>query len=145
MQPLKIPQSQIIGINGMMAGEWLVFINEFIRLCNAVITSDTINKADDAEQNSLGYASIATTKNDDVSTYVALASAVNDEPIDSVAVVITNDEPIENVAVTANQGEHVDNTPLVIQQNEQVQDNPYALISAIEQQQYEQQLWSLTV
>lgn len=131
MQPLKIPQSQIISGNGMMASEWLVFINEFIRLCNAVITSGTISKAEDAEFNSVQQVATATHESNEISTYVAPIIA-RDEVIDSVPILVSRDEPIINTAI-------------IMQHDEQPLDNPYALLSAIKQQQYEQQLWSLTV
>lgn len=145
MQPLKIPQSPMVTGKGVMASEWLVFINEFIRLCNAVIVSDTINKANDSEQNSLSYTSIALVSNDYESIHVALPASIN-ELVGSVAsVVVGNDDAVQNVAVVINQDDRIDNTSLLNPHDEQLPDNPYALLSAIKQQQYEQQIWSLNV
>lgn len=121
MQQLMIPQSPIVDGRGLVTQEWLVFINELIRLSNQVISSDVIDKADGNDEliiEGLKQSSIVMQNNDELATYVAPT--------------IIQDEPISSVTITANR-------------EELPQDNPYALISAIEQYQYEQQLWSLTV
>lgn len=119
MQQLKIPQSQMVAANGFVTQEWLVFINELMRLNNNVISSGTIEKGDDADILSIGVASIAPYLNsDELSTYVAPV-IMPDEQINNVALSMSHDEPTEN--------------------------NPYALISAIEQQLYDQQIWGLNV
>lgn len=119
MQTLMIPQSPIVDSRGMMMQEWLVFTNELIRLSNQVISSDVVDKANGNEAliiEGLKQSSIIMPNDDEMSTYVAP--------------VVIQDEPIENVAP-------------VINNEELPQDNPYALMSAIEQQQYDQELWSL--
>lgn len=132
MQTLKIPQSPIVTPQGLITQEWLVFVNELIRLNNRVISSGTIDKGDDADVLGIGVSSIAPYLDSDVlSTYVAP--------------VITQDEQISNVALALVQDEPIQNTAIQITQDDQPQNNPYALMSAIEQQQYEQQIWSLTV
>jgi len=132
MQQLKIPQSQMVAANGFVTQEWLVFINELMRLNNNVISSGTIEKGDDADVLGIGVSSIAPYLDNDVlSTYVAP--------------VITQDEKINNVALALVQDEPINNVALNMSYDEQPQDNPYALMSAIEQQLYEQQIWSLTV
>lgn len=145
MQELKIPQSQIIATNGMMATEWLVFINEFIRLSNAVIASNTISKADAAEFNSVGQAVITGFDADDeISTYLPPMVAY-DEQINNIAIDAVRDEQINNVAMVLGHDERIDNTTVLISNDDLLPDNPYALLTAIGQQQYEQQIWSLTV
>jgi len=132
MQKLKIPQSQMVAANGFVTQEWLVFINELMRLNNNVISSGTIEKGDDSDILSIGVASIAPyLNNDELSTYVAPV-VMPDEQINNVALALVQDEPINNVQLHMNHDEPIDT-------------NPYALMSAIEQQQYEQQIWSLTV
>lgn len=121
MQTLMIPQSPIVDNRGMMTQEWLVFTNELIRLSNNVITSDVIENVDGSNERIIeGFkqSSIIMPDDEEVSTYVA--------PI------IIQDEPINNVA-------------LVINSDESPQDNPYALMAAIKQQQYDQEIWSLNV
>ena len=119
MQKLKIPQSQMVAANGFIAQEWLVFINELIRLSNNVISSGTIEKGNDADTLGIGVSSIAPYLNNDVlSTYVAPV-VTQDEQINNVALNTSHDEPAEN--------------------------NPYALMSAIDQQLYDQQIWGLNV
>ena len=66
MQKLKIPQSQMIAANGFVTQEWLVFINELIRLNNNVISSGTIEKGDDADVLGIGVSSIAPYLDNDV-------------------------------------------------------------------------------
>lgn len=119
MQQLMIPQSPIVDSRGMMTQEWLVFTNELIRLSNQVISSDVVDKADGNEDlviEGLKQSSIYMPESDELTTYVA--------PI------IKQDEPIQN-------------TSIQITQDDQQQDNPYALISAIEQKLYDQQIWGL--
>ena len=119
MQQLKIPQSQMVAANGFVTQEWLVFINELMRLNNNVISSDVVDKADDNDEltiTSLMQPSVSIPENDELTTYVT--------PI------IEQDEVIQNTAIQ-------------ITQDDQQQDNPYALISSIEQQLYDQQIWSL--
>lgn len=129
MQPLKIPQSPMIARNGMMASEWLVFINEFIRLCNMIITDDIINQALEAAIIASGF---------------RYSTDVNyDETIQNVTMTTAAETQIETVALAIAQDVIIDHTAVVIQQDDQQQDNPYALISSIEQQLYDQQIWSL--
>lgn len=119
MQTLMIPQSPIVDNRGLITQEWLVFMNELIRLSNTVISSDAVNKADDNDEltiTSLAQPSVYTPENYELTTYVT--------PI------IEQDEVIQNTAIQ-------------ITQDDQQQDNPYALISSIEQQLYDQQIWSL--
>lgn len=119
MQTLNIPQSPIVDNRGLITQEWLVFMNELIRLSNQVISSDVIDKADGNDDiiiEGLRLSSIAMPESDELSTYVA--------PI------IQQDEAIQNTAIQ-------------ITQDNQQQDNPYALISSIEQQLYDQQIWGL--
>ena len=131
MQSLKIPQSPMISGNGLMAGEWLVFMNEFIRLCNNVITSDTINQAASAALIASGFRYAVDFERDETIQNVAI-SAYADAQIEAAALAIAKDETINQ-------------TSIVVQPDDQPQNNPYALMSAIEQQLYEQQIWSLTV
>lgn len=119
MQQLMIPQSLIVDSRGMMTQEWLVFINELIRLSNQVISSEVVDKAgnnDDLTIDSLKQPVVYMPDNYELSTYVAP--------------VIPQDEPMQN-------------TSIQITQDDQQQDNPYALISAIEQKLYDQQIWEL--
>lgn len=119
MQQLMIPQSPIADNRGQVTQEWLVFINELIRLSNQVISSDVVDKADDNDDltiDSLKQPVVYIPDNSELSTYVA--------PI------IQQDESIQN-------------TPIQITQDDQQQDNPYALISAIERKLYDQQIWEL--
>ena len=44
MQTLMIPQSPIADNRGQVTQEWLVFMNELIRLNNTVISSDVLIK-----------------------------------------------------------------------------------------------------
>lgn len=132
MQTLMIPQSPIADNRGQVTQEWLVFINELIRLSNNVISSGTIEKGDDAGILSIGVSSIRPyLDNDLLSSYVAP--------------VITQDEQITNVALALVQDEPINNVALNMSYDEQPKDNPYALISAIEQQLYDQQIWGLNV
>lgn len=132
MQKLKIPQSQMVAANGFIAQEWLVFINELIRLSNNVISSGTIEKGNDADVLSIGVSSITPYLDNDVlSTYVAPV-ITQDEQINNVALALVQDEPINNVALNVGHDEPTEN-------------NPYALMSAIEQQIYDQQIWGLNV
>ena len=119
MQTLNIPQSAIVDSRGLITQEWLVFMNELIRLSNQVISSDVIDKADDTDDiiiESLRLSSIAMPESDELTTYVAP--------------VIQQDEVIQHTAVQ-------------MMHDDQQQDNPYALISSIEQQLYDQQIWGL--
>lgn len=120
MQTLMIPQSPIVDNRGQVTQEWLVFMNELIRLSNNVISSDVVDKADNTDEiiiEGLKQSSIIVPVDDEMATYVTP--------------VIENDEPISNVSLVAS--------------NEELpQDNPYALMAAIKQQQYDQQIWSLT-
>ena len=129
MQTLMIPQSPMIGGNGLMAGEWLVFMNEFIRLCNNVIISDAINQAASAALIASGF------------RYAV--DFERDETIQNVAISAYADAQIEAVALTVAKDETIDQASIVVQPDDQQQDNPYALISSIEQQLYDQQIWSL--
>lgn len=122
MQQLKLPQSPFVTPNFMVAGEWLVFLNEFIRLLNLLISSGTI----DAAQEAIDLAS--TTRitmdfinaQDDASQAGVVHLSINDyEDISQVGLVMQNEEPKV--------------------------DTPYAQLSAIEQQLYDQQIWNLTV
>lgn len=119
MQQLNIPQSPIVDSRGMMTQEWLVFTNQLIRLSNSVISSDVVDKVDDNDDltiSSLQQPSVYIPESHDLNTYVA--------PI------IEQDELIQN-------------TSIQITQDDQKQDNPYALISSIEQQIHDQQIWGL--
>lgn len=134
MQTLMIPQSPIVNQQGIITQEWLVFMNELIRLSNQVISSDVIDKADGNEEmviEGFKQSSIIAPSDDEVSTYVA-PTIIHEEPIENVSLNIVQDEPINNVA-------------LVINSDELPQDNPYALMAAIKQQQYDQEIWSLNV
>lgn len=132
MQTLKIPQSPIVNQQGLITQEWLVFINELIRLNNRVISSGTIEKGDDADILGIGVSSITHyLDNDLLSTYVAPV-ITQDEQINNVALALVQDEPINSVSLNMNH-------------DDQSQDNPYALISSIEQQLYDQQIWGLNV
>lgn len=132
MQTLMIPQSPIVDNRGLITQEWLVFMNELIRLSNTVISSDVVNKADDNDEliiTSLAQPSVYTPENYELTTYVA--------PI------IEQDEVIQNTPLSIAQDEPIQSTSIQITQDDQTQDNPYALISSIEQQLYDQQIWSL--
>ena len=123
MQQLKIPQSQFVTPNNMVAGEWLVFLNELIRLGNLIISSDTIKKGNDAE-----FASIE-------QSFVSLDMAVsNNQEVAQVALITPSDDVVPQTPIYANTDE-----------NSATGDNPYAQLSAIEQQLYDQQIWNLTV
>ena len=50
MQQLKLPQSPFVTPNFMVAGEWLVFLNEFIRLLNLLTSSGTIDAAQEQQE-----------------------------------------------------------------------------------------------
>lgn len=122
MQQLKLPQSPFVTPNFMVAGEWLVFLNEFIRLLNLLISSGTI----DAAQEAIDLASTTRVTmdfihaQDDASQAGVVHLSVNDyEDISQVGLVMQNEEPKV--------------------------DTPYAQLSAIEQQLYDQQIWNLTV
>ena len=118
--------------NGFVTQEWLVFINELIRLNNNVISSGTVDKSNDADVLSIGVSSIAPyINNDELSTYVAPV-ITQDEQINNVALALAPDEPINNVALNMSHDEPTEN-------------NPYALISSIERQIYDQQIWGLNV
>ena len=119
MQKLKIPQSQMIAANGFVTQEWLVFINELIRLNNNVISSGTIEKGDNADILGIGVSSITPYLDNDVLSTYAAPVIMPDEQINNVTLNTSYDEPDEN--------------------------NPYALMSAIEQQLYDQQIWGLNV
>lgn len=129
MQTLMIPQSPIVDSRGMMPSEWLVFFNEFIRLSNLVISSDTINQAADAAMIASGFRYTVDVERDEI--------------IQNVTVTANSKSKIENVALAITQDEVIQNTAIQITQDDQQQDNPYALISSIEQQLYDQQIWSL--
>lgn len=119
MQQLMIPKSPIVDGRGQITQEWLVFMNELIRLSNQVISSDVVDKAKDSSDliiEGLRLSSIAMPESDELSTYVAP--------------VIQQDEVIQNTAIQ-------------VTHDDQQQDNPYALISSIEQQLYDQQIWGL--
>lgn len=123
MQQLKIPQSQFVTPNNMVAGEWLVFLNELIRLGNLIISSDTIEKGNNAE-----FASIE-------QSFVSLDMAVsNNQEVAQVALITPSDDVVPQTPIYAN-----------IDENSATGDNPYAQMSAIEQQLYDQQIWNLTV
>lgn len=123
MQQLKIPQSQFVTPNNMVAGEWLVFLNELIRLGNLIISSDTIKKSNDAE-----FASIE-------QSFVSLdMTASNNQEVAQVALITPSDDVVPQTPIYANTDE-----------NSATGDNPYAQMSAIEQQLYDQQIWNLTV
>lgn len=123
MQQLKIPQSQFVTPNNMVAGEWLVFLNELIRLGNLIISSDTIKKGNDAE-----FASIE-------QSFVSLDMAVsNNQEVAQVALITPSDDVVPQTPIYANTDE-----------NSATGDNSYAQMSAIEQQLYDQQIWNLTV
>ena len=123
MQQLKIPQSQFVTPNNMVAGEWLVFLNELIRLGNLIISSDTIKKSNDAE-----FASIE-------QSFVSLdMTASNSQEVAQVALISPSDDVVPQTPIYANTDE-----------NSATGDNPYAQMSAIEQQLYDQQIWNLTV
>ena len=124
MQQLKIPQSQFVTPNNMVAGEWLVFLNELIRLGNLIISSDTIKKGDNAE-----FASIE--QNSLIGFDIATA---NSQEVDQVALITPSDDVVPQTPIYANTDE-----------NSTTGDNPYAQMSAIEQQLYDQQIWNLTV
>lgn len=124
MQQLKIPQSQFVTPNNMVAGEWLVFLNELIRLGNLIISSDTIKKGDNAE-----FASIE--QNSLIGFDIATA---NSQEVDQVALITPSDDVVPQTTIYANTDE-----------NSATGDNPYAQLSAIEQQLYDQQIWNLTV
>lgn len=123
MQQLKIPQSQFVTPNNMVAGEWLVFLNELIRLGNLIISSDTIKKGNNAE-----FASI---EQSFVSFDIATA---NSQEVAQVALITPSDDVVPQTPIYANTDENI-----------ATGDNPYAQLSAIEQQLYDQQIWNLTV
>lgn len=119
MQQLMIPQSPIVNQQGQITQEWLVFMNELIRLSNQVISSDVVDKADGTDEaiiEGLRQSNIIVPEDDEMTTYVM--------PF------VEQDEVIQN-------------TPVQITQDDQHQDNPYALISTIEQKIHDQQIWSL--
>lgn len=123
MQQLKIPQSQFVTPNNMVAGEWLVFLNELIRLGNLIISSDTIEKGNNAE-----FASIE-------QSFVSFdMTASNNQEVAQVALITPSDDVVPQTPIYANTDE-----------NSATGDNPYAQMSAIEQQLYDQQIWNLTV
>ena len=123
MQQLKIPQSQFVTPNNMVAGEWLVFLNELIRLGNLIISSDTIEKGNNAE-----FASIE-------QSFVSFdMTASNNQEVAQVALITPSDDVVPQTVIYANTDE-----------NSATGDNPYAQMSAIEQQLYDQQIWNLTV
>ena len=123
MQQLKIPQSQFVTPNNMVAAEWLVFLNELIRLGNLIISSDTIEKSNNAE-----FASIE-------QSFVSLdIAASNNQEVVQVALITPSDDVVPQTPIYANTDE-----------NSATGDNPYAQMSAIEQQLYDQQIWNLTV
>ena len=121
MQQLKIPQSPIVTANGLITHEWLVFINELSRLNNRAIGSDTIEKANDAQFNSVGQTS-----------FIGLDMATDSDSDISTTINTQADEVVEVV-------------PLQQKVDEHLADNPYALLNAIEQRVYEQQIWGLIV
>lgn len=123
MQQLKIPQSQFVTPNNMVAGEWLVFLNELIRLGNLIISSDTIEKGNNAE--------VASIEQSFVSFDIA---ASNSQEVAQVALITPSDDVVPQTPIYANTDE-----------NSATGDNPYAQMSAIEQQLYDQQIWNLTV
>lgn len=132
MQQLMIPQSPIVDNRGQITQEWLVFMNELIRLSNNVISSEVIDKADGTDEaiiEGLRQSSIIVPEDDEMATYVM--------PF------VEQDAPIDNVAIPSNSDETIQNTPVQIVQDNQNQDNPYALISTIEQKIHDQQIWSL--
>lgn len=132
MQQLQIPQSPMVAPNGFVTQEWLVFINELMRLNNNVISSDVVDVVNESELTSIAASNIAPYFEESaLSTYVAPV-ITQDEQINNIALALVQDEPISNVQLHMNHDEPIDT-------------NPYALMSAIEQQQYEQQIWSLTV
>ena len=135
MQQLKIPQSQFVTPNNMVAGEWLVFLNELIRLGNLIISSDTIEKGNNAE-----FASIE-------QSFVSFdIAASNSQEVAQVALITPSDDVVPQTPIYANTDtQSVDNVPLQITHEESSSDNPYAQMSAIEQQLYDQQIWNLTV
>ena len=123
MQQLKIPQSQFVTPNNMVAGEWLVFLNELIRLGNLIISSDTIKKGNDAE------------------------FAIIEQSFVSLDMAVSNNQEVAQVALTTPSDDVVPQTPIYANtdENSATGDNPYAQLSAIEQQLYDQQIWNLTV
>lgn len=135
MQQLKIPQSQFVTPNNMVAGEWLVFLNELIRLGNLIISSDTIKKGNNAE-----FASIE-------QSFVSFdIAASNSQEVAQVALITPSDDVVPQTPIYAKiDAQSVDNVPLQITYEESSSDNPYAQLSAIEQQLYDQQIWNLTV
>lgn len=135
MQHLKIPQSQFVTPNNMVAGEWLVFLNELIRLGNLIISSDTIEKGNNAE-----FASIE-------QSFVSFdMTTSNNQEVAQVALITPSDDVVPQTPIYANtDAQSVDNVPLQITHEESSCDNPYAQLSAIEQQLYDQQIWNLTV
>lgn len=132
MQQLMIPQSPIVDNRGQITQEWLVFMNELIRLSNNVISSEVVDKADGTDEaiiEGLRQSSIIVPEDDEMTTYVMSF--------------VEQDVPIDNVATPSNSDETIQNTPVQIVQDNQNQDNPYALISTIEQKIHDQQIWSL--
>ena len=121
MQQLKIPQSPIVTANGSITNEWLVFINELSRLNNRAIDSDTIEKANDAQFNSVGQTS-----------FIGWDMAADSDSSAYITINTQDDEFIEVV-------------PLQQQADENIADNPYALLNAIEQRVHEQEIWGLIV
>lgn len=135
MQQLKIPQSQFVTPNNMVAGEWLVFLNELIRLGNLIISSDTIKKGNNAEFASIGQSFVSFDM-----------TASNSQEVAQVALITQSDDVVPQTPIYANtDAQSVDNVPLQITHEESSGDNPYAQMSAIEQQLYDQQIWNLTV
>lgn len=132
MQQLNIPQSPIVDNRGQITQEWLVFMNELIRLSNNVISSDVVDKADDTDEiiiEGLKQSNVIVPEDIQMSTYVAPIT-MQYETVGDVAISISHDETMQS-------------TPVQIAQDDQQQDNPYALISSIEQQIHDQQIWSL--